>query len=125
MNAKLLAIANEAAENLKDLVRNHEEKILEAWNAAEQEAQDNETKPKFRLALAITLDLDADTMETALSFGIRYKASRDQQIPDPAQTNLPLDNSNDLAGEPKFTSVTIGPTEAAMLSKAARKLAGK
>lgn len=89
-NAKLASIANEAAENLKDLVRNHEEKILEAWNAAEQEAQDNETKPKFRMSLAITLDLDRDNMETALSFGIRYKASRDQTIPDPEQIKLPI-----------------------------------
>lgn len=123
MNPKLAAIAREAAENLQDLVKNHEDKILEAWHACEQEAQDQESAPKFRLALSITLDLDRDQMETALSFGIRYKASRDQQIPDPNQADLPL---------PDDTTVTLS-TEGVepvtmtgeQFSKAARKLSGK
>src|ERR1019366_3868875 len=73
-NAKLLAISNEAAANLQALVRENEDKLLEAWSSCEDEAQANETKPKFKLGLSITLDLDADKMTTDLSWGVRYKA---------------------------------------------------
>lgn len=121
MNPKLYAIAKEAAENLQDLVKNHEEKILEAWHACEAEAQDQESAPKFKLALSITLDLERDQMETALSFGIRYKASRDQQIPDPAQTDLPLDTTVTISTE-GVEPVTVTGEQ---FSKAARKLSGK
>jgi hypothetical protein len=88
MNLKLKAIADEAAENLQDLVEENEVKLLEAWDSCEAEAQANETAPKFKLGLSITLDLDADKMETALTWGVRYKATTECSIPDPAQGKL-------------------------------------
>lgn len=95
-NKKLEAIASLAASHLQSLVNDQEEQILQAWSAAEEEAQLAETKPKFRLALAITLDLDADRMETALSFSIRRKVSCEDTIPDPNQTTLPLEAEANL-----------------------------
>ena len=89
-NAKLLAISNEAAANLQALVRENEDKLLEAWSSCEDEAQANETKPKFKLGLSITLDLDADKMTTDLSWGVRYKATAECTIPDPDQKKLAL-----------------------------------
>jgi hypothetical protein len=88
VNAKLEAITTKAASDLTALVADGESKILEAWNSAEAEAQDNDTAPKFRLTLSISLDLDKDTMETALSFGVRHKLSVNRQIPDPNQETL-------------------------------------
>jgi hypothetical protein len=88
MNAKLTAIADEAATNLKALVKENEDKLLEAWNACESEAQENETTPKFKIGLAITLDIEADKMATALTFGVRYKSLVECEIPDPEQTKL-------------------------------------
>lgn len=90
MNSKLLAISNESAQNLCALVKENEEKLLEAWSSCESEAQANENKPKFKLALSITLDLDADKMTTELSWGVRYKATAECTIPDPDQGKLPL-----------------------------------
>lgn len=90
MNSKLEAIAQKASDDLRQLVKEGESKILEAWNACEEEAQDNEAKPKFKLGLAITLDLDRDTMETALSFGIKHKLCIATVIPDPNQIPLPV-----------------------------------
>ena len=90
MNTKLEAIATEAASNLQALVRENEEKLLEAWASCEAEAQANETAPKFKLGLSITLDLDADKMTTDLSWGVRYKATEECTIPDPDQGKLPL-----------------------------------
>ncbi len=92
MNVKLAAIATNAAADLQSFVKEAETDILDAWAAAEAEAADNETKPKLRLGFTVTLDLDADSMETKLSFGVRHVLSRDQAIPDPAQTKLDLDD---------------------------------
>jgi hypothetical protein len=88
MNEKLTAITATACTDLAGFIREKEEDILDAWNAAEQEAIDQEAKPKFRLGFTITLDLDADTMETALGWSVRHKVSNTQQIPDPSQPNL-------------------------------------
>lgn len=70
MNPKLLAISTEAASNLTAFIEEKEDEILKAWDAAAQEAQDQESKPKFRLGFMITLDLDADKMETALAWSV-------------------------------------------------------
>ncbi len=88
MNQKLNAIAVVAAADLQAFVKEAEDKITEAWNACVEEAQGQETKPKLKLSFGITLDLDADKMETALTFGVKYKLSADKQIPDPDQMKL-------------------------------------
>ncbi len=85
MNPKLEAIAQKASADLLALIKDGEAKILEAWAAAEEEAQDNEAKPRFKLGLGITLDLEADTMETALTFGIKHKLSVNAVMPNPDQ----------------------------------------
>ena len=90
-NKKLAAIAESAAADLPQFIAEAEDKLLEAWNQAEQEAQDNLTKPKFRVGFSIVLDLDADTMETKLTFGVRHVFSRSQEIPDPKQYGLKLE----------------------------------
>ena len=92
-NQKLKAIASKAALDLAALINEGEVKILEAWDACAQEAQDNETAPKFKMSLAITLDLDKDKMETTLSWGIKHKLTADSSIPDPSQPDLIVDKS--------------------------------
>ena len=88
MNPKLSAISTEAAANLTAFIEEKEDEILKAWDAAVVEAQDQEAKPKFRLGFTITLDLDRDSMETALAWSVRHKVSREQTIPDPEQLEL-------------------------------------
>lgn len=88
MNEKLKLIADKAAADLIALIKDGEDKIREAWTQCEEEALANEQKPKFKMALAITLDLDKDQMETALSFGIKHKLSVTCEIPDPSQPDL-------------------------------------
>lgn len=90
MNKKLQAISEAAAEDLKAFIAEGEKNILEAWSEAESNAADEETKAKLKLGFAITLDLDKDKMETALTFGIKYKLSKDAEIPNPDQPALPL-----------------------------------
>ena len=108
MNAKLKAISDEAAQNLCALVKENEEKLLEAWDACESEAQANETAPKFKLGLSITLDLDGDKMTTDLTWGVRYKATAECTIPDPDQAKLPLSGVDTVTiSTPGMEPVTV------------------
>lgn len=88
MNEKLKAIIDQAADNLKAYAKEHEENILKAWHSVEDEAQANEETPKFKLGFGIVLDLDKDTMECALTWSVRFKASSVQSIPNPDQPDL-------------------------------------
>lgn len=85
MNEKLKAIANKAATDLIALVTDGEKKILEAWDQVAEEAIANESSPKFKMGIAITLDLEKDAMETCLSFGVKHKLTANCTIPDPNQ----------------------------------------
>lgn len=91
MNKKLESIAAAARGDLSALIAEREKEILEAWNEAEAEAQANETKRVFRLGFTVSLDLDADKMESTLSFSIRRKATVERDIPDPTQGKLKLE----------------------------------
>lgn len=93
MNEKLSAIAAKAADDLRQLVKEGNEKILEAWTAAEEQAVLDDGKPKFKLNFGITLDLDKDTMETDLSWSVKHHLSVSSQIPDPNQAELPIEET--------------------------------
>ena len=107
MNQKLQEISNKAAADLQAFISESEQKLLEAWAQCEQEAQENETKPKFKFGFSVVLDLDANKMETALTFGVRHKLSRDQQIPDPDQPPLPLDDGTVTISTPGSKPITM------------------
>lgn len=91
MNPKLQAIAQQAANDLLALVKDGEDKILDAWRSAEEEALLNEAAPKFKFGIAVTLDLNEDKMQTDLTFGVRHKLTANCSMPDPAQLKLPVD----------------------------------
>ena len=122
MNKKLEAIANKASADLLALIKDGEAKILEAWNSAEEEAQIQESKPKFKLGLAIVLDLDKDTMDTSLSFGIKHTLTISGEMPDPTQPKLPLEVDELPAGTvtiktPGAEPVTVTTEQFANASK--------
>lgn len=121
MNPKLKAIADEAAENLKAYCKEHEDKILEAWHSVENEAAENEESPKFKLGFAITLDLDKNTMENALTWSVRYKASGSMEIPDPNQPDL-LPKSDTDTVEVSTGGVTTGPIPLKKFKAAVNKI---
>ena len=125
MNAKLHAIAEKAATDLQSLIEESEANILKAWDAAEQESQDNETPPKFKLGLTITLDLDKDTMETALTYGIKHKLSVACTIPDPNQPDLLPESGINAMTMENGKSVMLDSQTASRALKALNKLATK
>ena len=91
MNPKLSAIGALAAGNLQRFISESSGDILKAWDATVEEAQANETNPKLMLSFSIKLDLEKDTIETALAFSTRYKLSACDHIPDPNQGVLPIE----------------------------------
>mgnify|MGYP000025145171 CR=1 FL=1 len=123
-NQKLNAIANKAAADFLQLVKDSEDNLLDAWAAAESDASDNDTTAKFRFGISVTLDLGGNTMDTALSFGVKRKASIVGEIPDPNQIPLALPSE-----ESTMTIVTEGvppvTLTASQLKKAAKKLGKK
>jgi hypothetical protein len=122
-NEKLAGIIAKAGDDLKAYAEEHEDKILEAWYAAEEEAADNETKPKFKLGFGIVLDLDKNTMETVLTWAVRHKASSTCQIPDTNQPGLPLEDTSTVTiSQEGHEDVTMTHKQ---LSEAAKKLSKK
>ena len=96
-NEKLELIAAKAAEDLIGLVRESEAKILDAWHKAAEEAQTQESKPKFKLGFSITLDMDEDKMDCTLSFSVKHSLTAEHGIPgsDAAQPELPITNGKE------------------------------
>lgn len=88
MNSKLAAITDKAVDDFRALIKENEKLLLEAWSSAEQEATDNEAKPKFKFGFGVTLDLEKDAMASELTFGVRYKRTVESAIPDPDQINF-------------------------------------
>jgi len=123
MNEKLNAIANKAAQDFLALVKESEDNILEAWNAAEADAQENETTPKFALGFSVTLDLNANQMDSKLAFGIKRKLTITGEIPDPNQETLPLGADGESIVTIKTEGVEPLTMTAKQFSKAAKKLA--
>lgn len=83
MNPKLQAIAELGASQLQ--------LFIQTGDAVVEEAQIQDTAPKLKIGFSIGLDLDKDSMETALTFGVRHKLSAACSIPDPNQAKLPLE----------------------------------
>lgn len=77
------AIAQQASETLVKLITEAESEIESSIDAVKEEAALSESPARFNIGFAIRLNLDKQTMETALSFGVRRKLSVSQPIPDP------------------------------------------
>lgn len=88
MQTKLDLIAAKAADDLESFVRESHDEIVAAMSKAAEEAALQEASAKFRLALTITLDLDANQQENVLSWSTRRKLSATSEIEDPAQITL-------------------------------------
>ena len=99
MNAKLEAIAEQASENLKTLIKEGEENILRAWAECEDEAQAEEKAAKFKLGFGITIDIGENNVDYDLTFAIRRKLTISSEIPDPNQLELPVDEDQEPASE--------------------------
>lgn len=97
-NPKITAIAIKAASELAGLIRESEADILAGMHKAAEEAQLQESKPKFKLGFTITLDLDADVAIYNLGWSTKVSRETSSQIPDPDQLALPnMDQTDDVS----------------------------
>lgn len=88
MNALLRSISENASEDLRELIKEGADDILKAIHKVEQEAQLNETKPKFSLGFKITVDFDKASYDCDLSWSLKQTLSTSHKIEDPNQGNL-------------------------------------
>lgn len=91
MTPKFQAIAEEAADNLKRLMIEINEKIEEAISKAVEEAQLQEAPAKFALGFKVTLSLDENKITHALSWSNKTTLTVETEIPDPEQGKLKLE----------------------------------
>jgi len=94
---KMECVAIQAASDLRMMMAESRTKLLEAWKAVEEEASDQETKAVLRISFAIVLDIEADKMESVLSFGVRHKLITERSIPDPNQVEMDLEPEPEAA----------------------------
>lgn len=93
MNALLKQISEAACSDLAKLIEEGNEDILSAIHKAEEEAQLQETAPKFSLGYKITVDLDKSTFDCQLGWSFKQTLSVSHQIEDENQPKLPIDGT--------------------------------
>jgi len=108
---KLGAIAQIAAENFSNLVRENETEIQAAISKCAEETALQETEAKFSISFTVALNLDKSTQTHKLAWHVRNVRETQCQIPDPDQGTLPLAESAAAFSKPiaegKLESVTI------------------
>jgi hypothetical protein len=95
MNALLRNISDNASEDLRNLIEEGADDILKAIHKTEQEAQANETKPKFSLGFKITVDFDAANYNCDLSWSLKQSLGTTHRIEDPNQGKLQMDGEKE------------------------------
>jgi len=90
MNAKLKAIAAQAADELITKMEDCEEKLLPAIHEHAAAHEEDDKCPAFSIGFAIKLDWDGGKAVYSLSFSQKYKAESAHDIPDPNQPELEL-----------------------------------
>ncbi len=123
MNEKLESIATKAGADLMALVKDGETHILEAWAACEAEAKETDTKPRFKLGLAVTLDLEKCEMESALTFGVKHKLVINGKMPDPNQGELGIKDGGSVTI--KTGDKVVGPMPLKTFSRAVKRITKK
>lgn len=88
MNAKLDAISEEAAGQLRVLFQEASDDIERGIEVAVEDAQANETEAKFSLSFQIVLNLDRNTVTHRLGFSTRHKFESVGTMADPNQTEM-------------------------------------
>lgn len=92
MNPLLQQIATQASADILKLIEEGNYDILKAIHKAEEQAQLQESAPKFNLGFKITVDLDKSTFDCDLSWSLKQTLGISHQIDDPMQEKLPIED---------------------------------
>ena len=124
INPLLESIATLAAEDLKALLAEANDDLLNSIHKMQTEAQAQETNPKFNIGFKISLDFDKHTFDCDLSWTVKQSLSTSHAIDDPAQAKLP--GVEDMPGT---VTLKTGDKEVTMtheqFSRAAKIISGK
>ena len=88
MNPLLKQISDSACIDLAKLIEEGNDDILNAIHKAEEEAQLQETAPKFSLGFKITVDLDKNAFDCQLGWSFKQSLTVSHQIEDSKQPKL-------------------------------------
>lgn len=88
MNTLLQTIATTASADLAMMIEEGEPAILMSIHKMEEEAQLQETSPKFNLSFKIALDLEKNSYDCQLSWTLKQSLNTTHEIEDPKQMRL-------------------------------------
>ena len=89
-SSRMAEFANTIVRQVRESIYERESDILKAWHENISEAMENDDKfPPLKLSIAATVDLEANKIETTVTFTTRYKTTVSETIPDPNQPDLP------------------------------------
>lgn len=88
MSPKILAVSERAPKKLAALIIEAQDEIESALVAAATEAQAQESKAKLKIGFGITINLDSNALEYALTWSVAHKLTATEEIPDPNQPAL-------------------------------------
>lgn len=88
---KIESIAETSSGNLKRLMVDAAEQIEAAMIKAVEEAQLQDKDAVFKLGFTISLNLDTNKMDNDLSWSVRHKLSVSDDMPDPNQLKLSIE----------------------------------
>jgi hypothetical protein len=90
-NDRFQTFADSILSQTKELIFEREADILAAWKENIEEANTNEkSMPPLKLAIAVSVDLEKNTISTKLSFTASYQSTLVEQIPDPNQLKFEI-----------------------------------
>lgn len=101
MNAKLDAVASQAADMLASAIRERNQDILDAWEDVTKEAHESDKEAILSLSYGIKLDLVHNRITTTLGFSVRRKHEQAAEIEDPNQPALGFHEDSATDGETK------------------------
>jgi hypothetical protein len=90
-NARMGSFIDTIVKQCREALCERQDDILAAWHENIQEANAAEKKfPPLKLSISACVDLEANAIETAVSFTVKYTSKVSEPLPDPNQTTLPL-----------------------------------
>ncbi len=88
-NDRMTAFCETLAVQARAAIFDRQEKLLETWHEAMNEATENEEDlPPLKFSLACSVDLAKNRIETKLRFSAVYSAIESEELPDPNQPEL-------------------------------------
>ena len=126
-NERMEAFTDTIIDQVRELLSERQDDILKSWHENIEEAQEAEKDfPPLKLSIAVSVDLDANAIESQVSFTTKYTSKLKASLPDPNQPELPMEGLRNALGPGDSLTISVpGSEPVTITSDGARKTAKK